>query len=45
MEQEINKILKCIDEISEKASKSKFSEDFQKSVIKQAKVVDEYLGV
>jgi len=44
MEQEINKILKCIDEISEKGIKSKFSEEFQKSVFKQAKVVAEYLG-
>ncbi|MDO9255691.1 MAG: hypothetical protein Q7U54_09275 [Bacteroidales bacterium] len=39
MEQEINKILKCIDEISEKGIKSKFSEEFQKSVGKQARVV------
>jgi len=45
MEQEINKILKCIDEISEKGLKSKFSEEFQKSVVKQAKVVAEYLGI
>lgn len=45
MEQEINKILKCIDEISEKGLKSKFSEEFQKSVIKQAKIVAEYLGI
>ena len=45
MEQEINKILKCIDEISEKGLKSKFSEEFQKSVVKQAKIVAEYLGI
>jgi hypothetical protein len=45
MEQEINKILKCIDDISEKGLKSKLSEEFQKSVAKQAKVVAEYLGI
>jgi hypothetical protein len=45
MDQEINKILKCIDEISEKGIKSKFSEEFQISVGKQAKVVAEYLGI
>jgi AAA+ superfamily predicted ATPase len=45
MEEEINKILRCIDEISEKGLKSKFSEEFQKSVSKQSKVVSEYLGI
>jgi AAA+ superfamily predicted ATPase len=45
MEEEINKILNCIDFISDNGLKSKFSVEFQNSVSKQSKVVSEYLGI
>ena len=45
MEQELNELLKCIDKISVKGYKSKFSEVFQKSVSEESQKVCEYLGI
>ena len=45
MEQEFNEILKCIDKISVKGYKSKFTEVYQKSVSEQSQRVCEYLGI
>ncbi len=45
MDQEINEVIKCIDLISQKGLKSKFSDQFQKSVSQESQVVCKYLGI
>ena len=40
-----NQVIKAIDIVFQRGHKSKFSESFQKSVTKEAKIISQYLGI